>query len=68
MMNIEARIIEMETRRGMVLAYLEEYRRYNEEYNTNEMDSYIERAEDVIAQYNIMLSELKSYKGVDELC
>lgn len=61
MMNIEARIIEMETRRGMVLAYLEEYRRYNAEYNTNEMDSYIERAEDVIAQYDIMLEDLRSY-------
>ena len=61
MMHIEAKIIEMETRRGMAVAYLEEYRRYNEEHNTDEMDERIEMAEEVIAKYDILLEDLRSY-------
>ena len=68
MMNIEGKIIMMETKRAMTVEYLNEYKRYNEEYNTNTMDEYIERCEEIIAKYDLMLSELKSYKGVDELC
>jgi hypothetical protein len=45
----------------MVIEYLNEYKRYNEEYNTDTMDSYIERCEELITKYNLMLSELKSY-------
>ena len=43
MMNIEGKIIMMETKRAMTVEYLNEYKRYNEEYNTNTMDEYIER-------------------------
>lgn len=68
MMNIEGKIIMMETKRAMTVEYLNEYKRYNEEYNTNTMDEFIERCEEIIAKYDLMLSELKSYKGVDELC
>ena len=68
MMNIEGKIIMMETKRNMVVEYLNEYKKYNEEYNTDTMDSYIERCEELITKYNLMLNELKSYKGVDELC
>ena len=68
MMNIEGKIIMMETKRAMTVEYLNEYKRYNEEYNTNTMDEYIERCEEIIAKYDLILSELKSYKGVDELC
>jgi hypothetical protein len=67
MMNIEGKIIMMETKRAMTVEYLNEYKRYNEEYNTNTMDRYIERCEEIIAKYDLILSELKSYKGVDEL-
>ena len=68
MMKIEAKIMEVETRRAIVVEYLNEYKRYNEDYNTNEMDDQIERCEELLAKYDFMLSELKSYKGVDELC
>ena len=68
MMNIEGKIIMMETKRAMTVEYLNEYKRYNEEYNTNTMDEFIERCEEIIAKYDLILSELKSYKGVDELC
>ncbi len=61
MMKIEAKIMEVETRRAMVVEYLNEYERYNEEYNTNEMDDQIERCEELLAKYDFMLSELKSY-------
>ena len=67
MMNIEGKIMLMETKRAMTVEYLNEYKRYNEEYNTNTMDRYIERCEEIIAKYDLILSELKSYKGVDEL-
>ena len=67
MMNVEGKIIMMETKRAMTVEYLNEYKRYNEEYNTNTMDRYIERCEEIIAKYDLILSELKSYKGVDEL-
>lgn len=62
MMNIEGKIMMYETKRAMTIEYLNEYKRYNEEYNTDTMDLYIERAEEIIAKYDIMLSELKSYK------
>ncbi len=68
MMNREGKIIMMETKRNMVVEYLNEYKKYNEEYNTDTMDDYIERCEEIIAKYDLILSELKSYKGVDELC
>lgn len=61
MMNVEGKIIMMETKRAMVIEYLNEYKKYNEDYNTNTMDSYIERCEEIIAKYDLMLSELKSY-------
>lgn len=61
MMNIEGKIIMMETKRAMTVEYLNEYKRYNEEYNTNTMDEYIERCEEIIAKYDLILSELKSY-------
>lgn len=61
MMNIEGKIIMMETKRAMTVEYLKEYKRYNEEYNTNTMDEYIERCEEIIAKYDLILSELKSY-------
>ena len=67
MMNIEGKNMMMETKRAMTVEYLNEYKRYNEEYNTNTMDRYIERCEEIIAKYDLILSELKSYKGVDEL-
>ena len=68
MMNVEGKIIMMETKRNMVIEYLNEYKKYNEEYNTDTMDDYIEKCEELIVKYDLMLSELKSYKGVDELC
>ena len=68
MMKIEAKLIELETRRNMVVEYLNEYKRYNEEYNTNAMDANIERCEELLAKYDLMINELKSYKAVDELC
>jgi hypothetical protein len=68
MMNVEGKIIMMETKRNMVVEYLNEYKKYNEEYNTNTMDEYIEKCEEIIVKYDLLLSELKSYKGVDELC
>lgn len=68
MMNVEGKIIMMETKRNMVVEYLNEYKKYNEEYNTDTMDDYIEKCEELIVKYDLMLSELKSYKGVDELC
>ena len=61
MMKIEAKLMELETRRNMVIEYLNEYRRYNEDYNTNTMDEYIERCEELLAKYNLMINELKSY-------
>lgn len=61
MMKIEAKLMELETRRNMVVEYLNEYRRYNEDYNTNTMDEYIERCEELLAKYNLMINELKSY-------
>lgn len=61
MMKIEAKLMEMETRRAMIVEYLNEYRKYNEEYNTNEMDMYIERYEEVLIKYDIIIEELKSY-------
>ena len=67
MMNIEGKIMMMETKRAMTVEYLNEYKKYNEDYNTNTMDRYIERCEEIIAKYDLILSELKSYKGVDEL-
>ena len=68
MMNIEGKLIEMETKRGMVIEYLEAYKNYNEEYNTDTMDEYIERCEELLAKYDLMIEELQSYKGVDSLC
>ena len=68
MRTIEAKIMEMETKRAIVVEYLCEYKKYNEDYNTDEMDGYIERCEEIITKYDIMLSELKSYKGVDSVC
>ena len=68
MMNIEGRIIEMETKRNVVLEYLNAYKKYNKDYNTNEMDEYIERCEELLVKYNLMLEELQSYKGVDSVC
>ena len=68
MMNIEGRIIEMETKRNMVLEYLNAYKKYNKDCNTNEMDEYIERCEELLVKYNLMLEELQSYKGVDSVC
>ena len=61
MMKIEAKLMELETRRNMVVEYLNEYRRYNEDYNTNTMDEYIEKCEELLAKYNLMINELKSY-------
>ena len=61
MMNIEGKIIEMETRRSMAIEYLNEYIRYNKENNTNEMDDFIERCEEIIAKCDLILSELKAY-------
>lgn len=61
MMKIEAKLMELETRRNMVVEYLNEYKRYNEDYNTNTMDSYIERCEELLAKYDLMINELKSY-------
>ena len=61
MMKIEAKLMELETRRNMVVEYLNEYRRYNEDYNTNTMDEYIERCEELLAKYDLMINELKSY-------
>lgn len=68
MRTIEAKIMEMETKRTIVVEYLYEYKKYNEDYNTDEMDGYIERCEEIITKYDIILSELKSYKGVDSVC
>lgn len=68
MMNIEGKLIEMETKRNMVIDYLEAYRRYNKENNTDTMDEYIERCEELLAKYDLMIEELQSYKGVDSLC
>ena len=68
MMNVEGKIIMMETKRAMVVEYLIEYKRYNEEYNTDTMDSYIERCEELLAKYDLMIEELQSYKGADSLC
>jgi len=68
MMNIEGKLIEMETKRNMVIDYLEAYRRYNKENNTDTMDEYIERCEELLAKYDLMIEELESYKGVDSLC
>lgn len=62
MMNIEGKIMMYETKRAMTIEYLNECKRYNEDYNTDTIDLYIERAEEIIAKYDIMLSELKSYK------
>jgi hypothetical protein len=61
MMNIEGKLIQMETKRAMVVEYLNEYKKYNKDYNTDTMDSYIERCEEVIAKYDLMIDELKSY-------
>ena len=58
MMRIEAKLMEMETRRAMLVEYLNEYQKQNENH---EMDEYIERCEESIAKYNIMINELKSY-------
>jgi hypothetical protein len=60
-MKIEAKLIEMETRRAMIVEYLNEYQKYNEEYNTNEMDMYIERYEEALIKCDIIIAELKSY-------
>jgi uncharacterized protein YutD len=60
-MKIEAKLMEMETRRAMIVEYLNEYKKYNKEYNTNEMDMYIERYEEVLVKYDIIIAELKSY-------
>ena len=68
MMNIEGKIMMMETKRNMVIDYLEAYRRYNKENNTDTMDEYIERCEELLAKYDLMIEELQSYKGVDSLC
>ena len=68
MMNIEGKLIEMETKRNMVIEYLEAYRRYNKENNTDMMGAYIERCEELLAKYDLMIEELQSYKGVDSLC
>ena len=61
MMKIEAKLMEMETRRAMIVEYLNEYRKYNKEYNTNEMDMYIERYEEALVKCNMIIEELKSY-------
>lgn len=61
MMKIEAKLMEMETRRAMIVDYLNEYQKYNEEYNTNEMDMYIERYEEALIKCDIIIAELKSY-------
>lgn len=61
MMKIEAKLMEMETRRAMIVEYLNEYHKYNEEYNTNEMDMYIERYEEALIKCDIIINELKSY-------
>lgn len=61
MMKIEAKLMELETRRNMVVEYLNEYKRYNEENNTDAMDANIERCEELLVKYNLMISELKSY-------
>lgn len=61
MMKIEAKLMEMETRRAMIVEYLNEYYKYNEEYNTNEMDMYIERYEEALIKCDIIINELKSY-------
>ena len=61
MMKIEAKLMEMETRRSMIVDYLNEYHNYNEEYNTNEMDVYIERYEEALVKCNMIIAELKSY-------
>lgn len=68
MMNIEGKLIEMETKRNMVIDYLKAYRKYNKENNTDMMDEYIERCEELLAKYDLIIEELQSYKGVDELC
>jgi hypothetical protein len=60
-MKIEAKLMELETRRNMVVDYLNEYKRYNEENNTDAMDANIERCEELLVKYNLMISELKSY-------
>ena len=60
MMNIEGKLIEMETKRNMVIDYLEAYRRYNKENNTDTMDEYIERCEELLAKYDLMIEELES--------
>jgi hypothetical protein len=60
-MKIEAKLMELETRRNMVVEYLNEYKRYNEENNTDAMDANIERCEELLVKYNLMISELKSY-------
>ena len=61
MMKIEAKLMELETRRNMVVEYLNEYKRYNEENNTDVMDANIERCEELLVKYKLMISELKSY-------
>ena len=61
MMKIEAKLMEMETRRAMIVDYLNEYQKYNEEYNTNEMDMYIERYEEALVKCDMIIKELKSY-------
>ena len=67
MINIEGKLIEMETKRNMVIDYLEAYRRYNKENNTDIMDEYIERCEELLAKYDLIIEELQSYKGVNSL-
>ena len=61
MMKIEAKLMEMETRRAMIVEYLNEYQKYNKEYNTNEMDMYIERYEEALIKCDLIIAELKSY-------
>lgn len=58
-MSIEARIMDIESKRAVLVDYINEYKKYNKEYNTDEMDFYIERAEEAIANCDMKIKQLQ---------
>lgn len=58
-MSIEARIMDIESKRAVLVDYIREYKKYNEDYSTNEMDFYIERAEEAIFNCDMKIKELR---------
>ncbi len=59
-MSIEARIMDIESKRAVLVDYIREYKKYNEDYSTNEMDFYIERAEEAIFNCDMKIKELRN--------